>query len=482
MMTFDCSHCGQELTVQQTSHPYQGGRSITCTHCSQAVLVPAEPGHAPENSKYEIRNASLAEAGAAEAMTLPPQTQDTQATLPPKSAISNLQSAIPGITVDFAAAGGPGVSQQVSSPHGVAEKREDALPAIPGFEVLGVLGRGGMGVVYKARQAGLKRIVALKMILSGTYADQAQRARFVREAEAVARLQHANIVQIFQIGEHDGNPYFSLEYCDGGSLAEMLSGTPLPAADATHVVGLLTSAMHAAHQQNIIHRDLKPANILLGIRHSALGVSEAEKSSQPSATAAPPTNAECRIPVAFTPKITDFGLAKHLDDVGQTATGAVMGTPSYMAPEQASGETKTHGPAADIYALGAILYECLTGRPPFKAANSLETVMMVVGSEPVPPRELNPRIPRDLETICLKCLEKDPHKRYASPADLGADLARFEKGEPIAARPVGQVEKELALVPPQSRGGRLARPGRPGRGHRGRRCAPSIGSGDQRRS
>jgi DNA-directed RNA polymerase subunit RPC12/RpoP len=212
MITFACSHCGQELAVQQTAT----GRSIACTRCSHAVLVPADPGNARANLSIP--------AGIAEAVTLPPQAPDTQATLPPPQdeprSIEASETLPPGMvqgdppaTVDHAGAGSPGVSQQVSSLHGVADRREDALPAIPGFEVLGVLGRGGMGVVYKARQAGLKRIVALKMILSGTYADQAQRARFLREAEAVARLQHANIVQIYQIGEHDSNPYFSLEYC-----------------------------------------------------------------------------------------------------------------------------------------------------------------------------------------------------------------------------------------------------------------------------
>jgi WD40 repeat protein/tetratricopeptide (TPR) repeat protein/tRNA A-37 threonylcarbamoyl transferase component Bud32 len=265
-----------------------------------------------------------------------------------------------------------------------------------------------MGVVYKARQTKLDRLVALKMILSGGHAGEADRTRFKTEAEAIARLQHPNIVQIYEIGEQDGLPYFSLEFCGGGSLEKKLNGTPLPPKKAAALVETLALAMHAAHEQDVIHRDLKPANVLLA-------------------------NDE-------TLKITDFGLAKKLDGAGQTATGAVMGTPSYMAPEQAGGKSEKIGPPADVYALGAILYECLTGRPPFKAATHLETILQVVSDEPVPPRQLQSRTPRDLETICLKCLRKDPKKRYASAKALAADLRRFQAGEPIKARPVGRVE------------------------------------------
>jgi WD40 repeat protein/tRNA A-37 threonylcarbamoyl transferase component Bud32 len=281
---------------------------------------------------------------------------------------------------------------------------------IPGYEVLGELGRGGMGVVYKARQAKLNRLVALKMILSGAHAGSAERQRFLTEAEAVARLQHPNIVQIHEIGEADGYPFFSLEFCPGGSLAAKLNGTPLPPAQAAPLVEALARAMQVGHDAGIIHRDLKPANVLL--------LSDG------------------------TPKVTDFGLAKKLDDAaGQTASGAIMGTPSYMAPEQAEGKSKEIGPAADVYALGAVLYELLTGRPPFKAATSLDTVLQVLSEEPVPPGRLVAKLPRDLETICLKCLHKDPAKRYARAADLADDLQRFQKGEPIRARPVGMFER-----------------------------------------
>jgi WD40 repeat protein len=267
-----------------------------------------------------------------------------------------------------------------------------------------------MGVVYQARHLGLNRLVALKMILAGSHAGPEALARFRSEAEAVARLQHPNIVQIHDIGEHGGLPYFSLEYVDGGSLAQRLDGTPLPTRKAADLVMTLAHAMHAAHQQGIIHRDLKPANVLL----TADG----------------------------TPKITDFGLAKQVGtEKGQTRSGAIVGTPSYMAPEQAAAKPGTLGPAADIYALGAILYELLTGRPPFRAETPLDTILQVISDEPVPPSRLRPKIPRDLETICLKCLQKDPGKRYASARALGNDLSRFLDGEPIKARPIGPVAR-----------------------------------------
>jgi WD40 repeat protein/tetratricopeptide (TPR) repeat protein len=282
---------------------------------------------------------------------------------------------------------------------------------IPGYEVLGELGRGGMGIVYMARQVKPNRIVALKKIKTGADAAAAELTRFRTEAEAVARLQHPNIVQIFEVGEHNGLPFFSLEFCGGGSLKAKLAGTPLPAAEAARLVATLARAVQAAHGQKVIHRDLNPANVLL-----------AEDG---------------------TPKITDFGLAKKLDDVGGTVTGAIMGTPSYMAPEQARGQTQEVGPAADVYALGAILYECLTGHPPFKAATAHETLVQVVADDPVPPRQLQPKTPRDLETICLKCLQKEPGRRYASALDLAEDLQRFAAGEPIRARPVGRGERVL---------------------------------------
>jgi WD40 repeat protein len=273
---------------------------------------------------------------------------------------------------------------------------------MPGYELLKVLGRGGMGVVYQARHLKLNRIVGLKVILGGGHAGAADLDRFRTEAEAIARLQHPHIVQVFEVGEHDGLPFLSLEFCPGGSLDKKLAGTPLPPAEAAVLVEKLARAMHAAHQKGVIHRDLKPANVLLT--------------------------------EDGTPKITDFGLAKKLDEAGQTQSGAVLGTPSYMAPEQAGGKRKV-GPAADVYALGAILYECLTGRPPFKAATTMDTLHQVLESEPVPPVQLNARVPRDLETVCLKCLDKTPAKRYPGAAELADDLGRWQRGEAVRAQP-----------------------------------------------
>ena len=282
--------------------------------------------------------------------------------------------------------------------------------AVPGYDLLGELGRGGMGVVYQARDQNLKRTVALKMILSGAHASDEDMQRFQIEAEAVAKLQHPNIVQIYEVSEHEGRPYIALEFADGGSLGEKIAGKPQDEQESAQLIETLAGAMQLAHENDIIHRDLKPANILL--------TADGE------------------------PRITDFGLAKRMDeDSNQTKSGAVMGTPSYMAPEQAGGKSDTLGPATDTYALGAILYHMLTGRPPFQAATQLDTIMQVLTEEPVAPRKLNPVLTVDLETICLKCLEKDAHRRYGSAAALGEDLRRFLAGEPILARPVTVVER-----------------------------------------
>jgi len=296
------------------------------------------------------------------------------------------------------------------------------IPDVPGYEIIAEVGRGGMGVVYRARQKGLNRIVALKMILGGAHAGPVTLARFRAEAEAVARLQHPHIVQIYEVNEYHGRPYFSLEYIEGGSLAERLNGTPQAPDAAARLVRTLAEAIHVAHQRGIVHRDLKPGNILLAACGSA-------PNAKPQAA-------------TLMPKITDFCLAKRLDlPAANTQSGSLLGTPQYMAPEQASGHTHAVGPPADIYALGAMLYEMLTGRPPFVAATPLDTLMQVVQQEPVPPRRLNPRVPRDLDTICLKCLQKEPHKRYESAEALADDLGRFLDGQPIKARPVGGGER-----------------------------------------
>jgi serine/threonine-protein kinase len=298
-----------------------------------------------------------------------------------------------------------------SEPDGRPPAPPDAgLPRVPGYAVEEVIGRGGMGVVYRARQLRLNRPVALKMLLAGAYAGPHERERFRREAEAVASLRHANIVQVHDVGDLEGRPYFTMELVEGGSLAQKLRGTPQPARQAAALLATLARAVQAAHQGGIVHRDLKPANILL----TADGA----------------------------PKIADFGLALHCDaGPALTLSGARIGTPSYMAPEQAVGKAGTVGPAADVYSLGAILYELLTGRPPFRGETAAETERQVIAEEPAPPSRLNAKVPRDLETICLKCLHKAPQRRYATAAALAEDLERFQRDEPIAARRAGPLER-----------------------------------------
>ena len=306
---------------------------------------------------------------------------------------------------------------------------------VPGYDLLQELGRGGMGVVYKARHRRLHRLVALKMILGGAHVGPIGMARFRTEAEAVAKLHHANIVQIYETGEHDGCPYLSLEFVGGGSLEQQMRESPTTPSAAAELLESLARAIDFAHQHGIVHRDLKPANILLESQsgHSTL----TRRKEFGSSTL--PTNHWSRTTV---PKIADFGLAKRVDDdSGNTQSGTILGTPCYMAPEQAEGHNSQVGPPADIYALGSILYELLVGRPPFKANNPLDTIRQVIGQDPVPPRQLEPRVPHDLETICLKCLEKDPARRFVTAADLADDLRRFVDGHPIHSRPVPAWER-----------------------------------------
>jgi serine/threonine protein kinase len=301
------------------------------------------------------------------------------------------------------------------------------FPAISGYEILAELDRGGMGIVYRARQRSLGRVVALKM-MRRREADTRELVRFRREAEAVARLDHPHVVRIYDFGEHEGLPYFSMEFIEGGNLAAWFASGPLPVLQAARLVEVLARAMHHAHQQHIIHRDLKPANVLLS--HRIDGPHEGPLGP-------------------CTPKIADFGLAKRLDiSADSTDTGVVMGTASYMAPEQAEGRTHDIGPAADIYALGAILYEALTGRPPFRAATPELTRILVICNEPERPTHLRPEVPREAEEICLKCLEKTPGQRYDSALALAEDLRRFQAGEPLAITPLSDWEREVRWARP----------------------------------
>jgi WD40 repeat protein/tRNA A-37 threonylcarbamoyl transferase component Bud32 len=286
-------------------------------------------------------------------------------------------------------------------------------PLAPGsrfgdYEILGELGRGGMGVVYKARQRSLRRLVALKMILAGHLADPEQVERFHHEARVVAQLEHPNIVPIYGVGQHDGQHYFSMQLIEGSSLSRDLAHYRQNHKAAAFLVARVARAVHFAHQRGVLHRDLKPGNVLLDARKR--------------------------------PHVTDFGLAKRLDEEGRTATGAILGTPAYMAPEQAAGK-KGLTTAVDVYALGAILYECLTGRPPFQGATNVDVVLQVLDREPVPPRQLNPAVPRDLETICLMCLDKRPARRYASAEKLAEDLENWVEGRPIEGRRVRWPER-----------------------------------------
>jgi WD40 repeat protein/predicted Ser/Thr protein kinase len=303
----------------------------------------------------------------------------------------------------------PIFATSLSDPDTLSFDRITPDPVTPeGYEVLDELGRGGMGIVYKARQRSLNRLVALKVMTQGSGSSPADRERFRREAEAAALLRHPNVVQVYEVGEASGQLYLALEYIAGGTLDDRLAGTPQSAREAASLVEVLARTMHYAHTQGIIHRDLKPANILL----TEEGV----------------------------PKVADFGLARLVESSdGPTRTSEVLGTPSYMAPEQAAARHNEVGPATDVWALGAILYECLTGSPPFKAAMPLLTLHQVVHHDPPSPGWLVPGVPRDLETICLKCLQKEPAARYRSAADLADDLRRFLEGRPVLARPVGPV-------------------------------------------
>ncbi|MGF1583303.1 MAG: serine/threonine protein kinase [Gemmataceae bacterium] len=336
----------------------------------------------------------------------PPADKQPTEILPARKTVENAPTVTP--------AQAPGTHGPVFSLE-VLDDESGLLGRIGQYEVFEVLGQGGMGIVYKAKQSNLDRIVALKVILGGLHAPAEHLKRFRVEAEAVARLHHPNIVQIYEVGEHEGHSYFSLEYVDGGTLADKIRDKPIASREAAKLVSTLASAMQVVHGHGLIHRDLKPANVLMTSENH--------------------------------PKITDFGLVKQLDvQATRTQTGAIMGTPSYMAPEQARGQASAIGPATDIYALGAILYELLTGRPPFRAETPLDTVLQVANQEALPVRLLNPSVPRDLETICMKCLEKDPNRRYESAQQLANDLDRYLRGESISIRSINFLDRLMRTL------------------------------------
>src|SRR5688572_9293814 len=278
------------------------------------------------------------------------------------------------------------------------------------YELLEEVASGGMGIVYKARQMSLNRIVAVKLLLFGRFSHPEFVQRFRVEAAAAAALQHPNIVAIHEVGEHDGQPYFSMDYVEGTNLADLVREHALPPKRAAVHLKQIAEAIHFAHQKGVLHRDLKPSNVLL------------DQFDQP--------------------RITDFGLAKQLHEGSDlTITGQVLGSPGYMPPEQAMGKRAAMGPASDVYSMGAILFHLLTGRPPFVSESVTETLQQVLGAEPVSPRLLNPSVPRDLETLCLKCLEKDPIRRYTTALELSQELDRFLRDEPIRARPAGPAHR-----------------------------------------
>ncbi len=299
--------------------------------------------------------------------------------------------------------------------------------SVGGYELLGEIGRGGMGVVYKARDRKLGRLVAVKMIRSAAHASPAEVARFLAEARAKALLDHPNVVPVYEVGEAEGLPYFVMALVEGGSLQQRLAAGPLPAGEAASLVRHVAGAVQHAHDRGVLHRDLKPSNILL-----QMGKGEGGRGNGDGSGLHSPLE-------TCVPKVTDFGLARLAGEEGLTVTGEILGTPGYMPPEQAAGRTKEVGPHSDVYSLGAVLYGSLTGRPPFQAATVMETLLLVQDEDPVPPRRLNPAVPRDLEAVCLKCLEKEPARRYASAAGLAADLQRFLDGRPTLARPPGRV-------------------------------------------
>jgi serine/threonine protein kinase len=391
--TFTCKGCGKSL---KSPRPLRlGMATVQCPLCGFRFQVdqPEEPAaRVKQTRKIRIPPALKKLAG-----TTPPSVGDTRgaetpAPVPPRP-------------------------------------RRPTLPEVPGYTILEEVGRGGMGVVYKARHEKLKRVVALKMVLAPPEKGQRDRSRFAAEAESVARLHHPNIVQIFEVGEHDGYPWLALEFVEGGTLKQHLRGQQQPLRASAQLLEVLARTIHVAHLRGIVHRDLKPTNILLALANPH---EEEEAATEPHQATQ----------LYGIPRITDFGLAKQMDaERVMTQFGEVLGTPAYMAPEQARGHNPEVGPAVDVYSLGAILYEMLTGRPPFQADNVFDLLQLATNSPPTPPRQLRPEIPRALEAICLKCLEKDPYKRYHTAQALADDLRRFLNGDATRALPPSRLAR-----------------------------------------
>jgi len=384
-MPLTCPHCRREAAVPVAA----GTQPIRCTACGSEIPL-LESAADGEHCGLEPTLDAAVPASRTDAEVIDSGSLMNDSTMPAPARHAS--------TIDYLQ------GNSISS-----------APAPPGYEILGELGRGGMGVVFKARQLQLNRIVALKMVRDGSFASQEQRLRFLIEAEMAARVKHPHIAQVYEIGAFENRPYYALEFVAGGSLSEQFRRQRPTPREAAQLVEVLARAVQAAHAQGIVHRDLKPANVLV----------EADG----------------------TPKITDFGLAKRVtDDPGATplaltSVGVIVGTPAYMAPEQALGNSRDAGPSADVYALGAILYEALTTRPPFSGANPLEVLEKVRNVDPTSPRQFCANLPRDLEVICLKCLRKSPAHRYASAAELADELRRFAEHRPIVARPAGPGER-----------------------------------------